>query len=288
MLKRKFASIAASVLCAAAFFLSSCASAPKPKAVNPLSLLGNDNAMYIYVPVDSHKEFVTQALMRLMELKKSDSDKITGRIRDLYIGTMLGSGFEISASGNFPPNYAKASLTQKNGWESEKYLSYDYFVQSSSAIEVAVPCPENVLLSYKVSDLLDRFDKISLSEDGAVENESDSYKEMFSFLESNGSDDILLFSSKPDLFFYSFVGTKITLGVDRIKGRFSAIQDKKDTYGVSLVLEMSDPRTVKAAMRLLQMALFGVPAKISQSGESQITLTDVTLTWNEILDLIAK
>ncbi|MBR0032306.1 MAG: hypothetical protein IJP61_08470 [Treponema sp.] len=288
MLRHKFARTAALLLCAAALVFSSCTTSPKPEPVNPLSLLGSDNALYIYVPVDSHKEFVTLALMKLMELRKADSEKITGRIKDLYIGTMLGSGFEISASGNFPPNYAKASLTEKNGWDTKKYLSYDYFVQNASAIEIAIPCPENVVLSYKVQELLDRFDKIRFSKDSESDSGNSSHKEMLSFLESSGSNDILFVSSKPDLFFYSLAGTKMSLGVDKIKGTFASLPDKKETYGVSLVLEMSDPRTIKACIRLLQMALFGIPAKIYQSGENKISVTDITMSWNEILDLISK
>ena len=287
LLKRNFACVAASLLCFAAIFLSSCASTPKREPVAPLSLLGSDDALYVCVPVDSHKEFVTRALIKLMALKKSDCEKITGRINDLYIGTKFGSGFEVSASGQFPPNYAKASLTEKNGWEAYTYRSYDYFVQKSSAMELSVPCAENIMLSYKISDLLDRFDAAQSGSAGAAD-ENESYAQTKAFLESNGSRDILFVSSRPDLFFYAFTGTKLTLGVDKIKGTFFDVPQAAETYGVNLILEMADTRTIKAAIRLLQMALFGTPAKITQTGDSQISVTDITLTWDEILDLISK
>ena len=69
---------------------------------------------------------------------------------------------------------------------------------------------------------------------------------------------------------------------------FTNIPNASDKYGVTLVLEMADSRTIKAAIRILQVALFGTPAKIEQSGSSQISITDLTLTWTEILTLISK
>ena len=286
MLRRNVIRVVAPLLCLAPLLLASCASAPKPAPVEPFSLLGKDDALYIYVPVDSHTEFVTQALATLMGLKKSDCEKIAGRIRDLYIGTRGGEGFEVSASGDFPPNYAKLSLTKKNGWEQKTYLSHEYFVQTSSALELSVPCAENVVLSRKVQDALDRFDALQVAGGSAAEDAARA--EVRSFFGPDGSGDIRFVSTRPDLFFSAFSGATLTLGVETIKGTFFSLPDRAETFGARLALEMSDPRTVKAAVRLLQLALFGTPAKITMAGEGGIEITDITMTWAEILGLIAK
>lgn len=281
MLKHKFARIAASVACLAAIFFVSCKSTPKPETISPFSLLSSDNVLYVHVPVQYHKEFVKEALIRMMDADENDAGKISSRIRDLYIGNRSVSGFEISALGNFPENVLKLSLTEKKGWKSKKFQEYNYYLQNSTGIQLSIPTIENAIISSNVEEMLGR---IKDNSEGAEANVSE---DLLEYLTSDISEDIRFISPSPNLFFKSFFGANLTLGIEKIKGAFSSNSSKKNEYDVKLILEMADPRTVKAGTRILQLA-FSNNAKISQTGESQITVSDLTFTWDEILALISN
>lgn len=292
MLKLKTLKRLAAVALAAVGLLSfeSCKTPPQENEIDPLSLLSPDGAIYLYVPVQSHSEFCKKTVAALTGASDSDSASIVKRIDDLYITTKNQNSLEVAASGAFPSTLVKFALTEKKGWKQNNYSTFSYF-EHLSKIQLALPSSSVACISYDVKTQLDRFEKSA----GAVYEPSDGgfipeefNPECYKYLTIGGNDEIRFFSASPQSFFKIFFNANVKLGVRAIYGVMTSIAGKTGEFGVKIILDMEDSKTVKAAIRILQLALFGTPAKIVQTGVSQITITDYSLTWNEILSLFTK
>ena len=98
----------------------------------------------------------------------------------------------------------------------------------------------------------------------------------------------MLYSPNPRIFIRNFLGAvDVNTSISSIYANIRPYKEVKGyDYNVRLVLNLSDARTVKATEALLKVGLFGMAAKISQTGQSQITIVDLLLTKNQILSLI--
>lgn len=288
---RKFA---LAFICGTFFF--SCRSAPDIPAVDPLSLLSSDAAMYIYIPVKGNQDFVTQAFAKIARTSTGDAKRISSRTETLAIATGTSNHeFEAAVLGNYPIKYAASALNEKNGWKvkNDPASQMVYYEQSASAIQMSLPSNYNVLVSYDVSPMIENYGKALdslLAHDVGIEGQS--YQngigdDVVKFLTGGTESEIRMIAPDPQKFLKRFLGKSVNVKVSSLSGILTPSK-KENVYAFRLDLDMTDPRTTKAACALLKIALFPIPAKIQQLSASRISITDIDLSWNELLNLIYK
>ena len=60
----------------------------------------------------------------------------------------------------------------------------------------------------------------------------------------------------------------------------------ENLFALTLEIELNNPVIVKAAVKMLKLALFPVPAKIVQVGSSKIIISDISFSWKELIKLL--
>ena len=105
----------------------------------------------------------------------------------------------------------------------------------------------------------------------------------YKLLHDDLATDMVIYAPLPRAFLRSFIGSDIKTPVDSIVALLSRKDLNSKQYNVKLIITMSDHRTVKATCALLKTLLFPIPAKIQQTGQSQITVTDLPVAQSKIL-----
>lgn len=278
MLKSRILNLAAAVFVAAGLFFTGCKSAPLENTVDPVELLSDDGAIYLTVPVGPNRDFVKQAVMRLASCSESDAEKITDRTDNIYICIGRNGNVELSCSGDFPSKMIGLALSEKNGWTKNTYNEYKYFKNRRSSYEISLPSSSAAIISVNVETMLSRYDECANNDLHSVSMD----KDVYAFLKSENSADIQIFSPLPKVFVKTFIGADVNAPVESITGSFSRLKQGSE-FGLKITVKMSDPKTVKAAAAALKIALFPVPAKIVQTGYLEITVTDITLGFDDLL-----
>lgn len=289
MKKLNLTRLAAAVLVVAGLF-TSCKSTPDIAPVDPFELLDGDAALYLSVPVQANREFVTSAIQKVAHVEESDAEKITDRLDTAFVAISALGQVQLSASGKLPSTMLGFALSEKNGWRSGVYNEQVYYTHQPSLYQLCIPSSSNAFLSYDIAPMINRFNKVAFPLNTEVVDAkllSQGLSEsIFSFLHDNKSPDILMYSPLPKSFIKSFLGSDITPPVDSMFAVLSQYRGVKEQFNVRLVINLSDPRTCKATCALLKTMLFGIPAKIVQTGQKQITITDLPVSKDRLLSML--
>lgn len=302
--KRKFfaqKALAVALFAAASVFLFSCKSTPDLAPVDPFDLLRTDAALYLSVPVPQNIDFVTRAIQKFAGTSESDAKKIAERLELAYVAVGAKGDVQFSAKGNIPVKMAGLVLTEKNGWKGGTSSGQVYFTHSRSRYELCLPSSSNAFLSYDIAPMIQKYnrfayadfppEKLTAEQTSSISSSEKLLSETLSptsykFLHENASADIVAFSPNPKPFIKSFVGFDVNVGVNSVYAVLSQYRGVESQFTVKLILNLSDARTVKATTVLLKTAMFGMPAKVVQSGQSQITITDLPVPREKILSML--
>lgn len=268
--------------------LISCKSTPDLAPVEPLELLDGDAALYLSIPVQANAEFLSSAIQKIAGLEPSDAQKITERLDLAHVALGRDGELQFSASGKIPTSFLGFALNEKKGWSPGVREGQTFYTHKQSLYQLCLPSSSNAFLSHNIDRMIRRFNKIAWSESSASDkllSESLGEKQ-YQFLHDIKSSDILLYAPLPKAFISSFLGKEINFPLESIYAILSQYRGVKEQFNVSLTLNLSDSRTTKACAALLKTSLFGVPAKVFQSGQKQITITDLPLTQKRILSMI--
>ena len=271
-----------------ASLLLSCKSTPDIAPVDPFELLDGNAALYLSVPVQANQEFVVSAIQKVANASETDAQKIAERLDTAYIAISPTNEIQLSASGKIPVSFAGMALSEKKGWKGSVVEQQAVYTHQQSLYQLCLPSSSNAFLSHNIEPMVRRFNKIAYSETENTEkllSESlDAGK--YHFLHDNAGPDIVMYSPTPGYFIKNFLGSPIQMPVDSVAATLSQYRGVKEQFNVKFVINMSDARTVKATTVLLKTALFGVPAKISQTGERQITIIDLPVSKNRLLSML--
>lgn len=275
--------VSASIKTVFAFFFLAllffgCKSAPIVNPVDPAELLSSDRAIYMTVPVQPNEEFVVRAVEKIAGCSEKDARKIAERTEKIYISVGSLGEVELAAKGDFPSNMIGFALTEKKGWKKTTFKEYQYFTGTQSSYQISLPSPEVAVVAQNIEPMLEKYDDAANNDLHQVSMD----EEIYAFLENEESGSIEVFAPVPKAFIRTFIGANVNSPVQSISGTFTNISAEKE-FGLKLSVKMNDPRTMKAAVAALKIALFPIPAKVVQSGESTISVTDITLGYDELL-----
>lgn len=282
-------------VCAALFF--GCASAPPPAAVDPLALIDRDAALYLYIPAQSHLPLVTKVLARIGGMDEKDAEKIAARAQTIYIAeesTRARTLLQLAATGSFPAAMAKFTLTPRNGWLPQTVaglsLPYTYYKNTLSQVQVSLPSSANALVSYAVEPQLALYDAALAAPDAGVMPDGFD-RAAYEFLTTGNPDDIRFYERKADAFFQDIVGVNLRLPLAAVSGVLEHSKKTDDHYYVTLMLDVAEasatPAKMKALLSSIKIALFGIPAKVTQTGARRITIVDLEISKETLLGTIA-
>lgn len=279
MLKRNISRLAAAFFTAASLFFAGCASASMENSVEPAELLSGEGAVYMVVPVQPNEKFVRQAVRKISGCSEKDADKIVSCASNIYISVGLDGSAELAADGDFPSRLISLALTEKKGWTKNQFNGYKYYSGRNSPYSISLPSAKIAVASKNIESMLNRFDDCANNDFHTVSTD----EEIYSFLKSGG---IRIFAPVPESFIRAFFGVNISSPVRSISGTLKDLKEEKDEFGLKIDVKMNEPKTVKAAMAALKFALFPVPAKIVQSGSDTISITDITLGYDDLLKFL--
>ena len=282
--------------------LFSCKSTPDLEPVNAFDLLDSDAALYLSVPVQANSEFVTEAVKKLAGASEKDAQKIVERLDMAYLAIGLNGEIQLSVTGKIPQSFLGMALNEKKGWKSSALDGHVIYTHQSSLYQLSLPSASNAFLSHNIEPMVKRYNRLSYlgrAEEVVTEESSEVSNEslasdvlgngVYQFLQGDGAQgaSITMYSPLPQSFLKSFLGaTDVKTPVKNVSAVLSPYRDGNSLFAVKLTLNLSDARTVKATCALLKVALFGIAAKIAQTGETQITITDLPISRARILSLI--
>ena len=185
------------------------------------------------------------------------------------------------------------ALTEKNGWKSKKSdnTNFPFLIYSSSEnqIELSSPDSSTVLLSMEVEPMLQRYEKAqTVWQDSAADNKEEMIAKVYEYLTDFSTSEIRFYAQNSSLFFNKVVGKVLNLGIKDVYGSLASSAKAKEKFALTLNLELSNEAVTKAAVKLLKVALFPIPAKIVQTGKETIKITDISLSYSQLLNFIKK
>ncbi len=272
-----------------ASLLFSCKSTPDIASVDPFDLLDGDAALYLSVPVQANQDFVVSAIQKISGTTEADAKKIAERLDMAFVAVGTNGEVQLSASGKIPQSFLGMALNEKKGWKPGLVSQQTVYTHQKSLYQLCLPSSSNAFLSHNIEPMVSRFNKIAYSE---AENTSVILSEamdegMYKLLHNNSSADIVMYSPAPKYFMKPMLGsTPLKIELDSFVAILSQYRGVKEQFNIRFVINLSDSRKVKATVALLKTLLFGVPAKIVQTGENQITITDLPVSKERILSVI--
>lgn len=180
-------------------------------------------------------------------------------------------------------------LQKKKGWKTSVIDNQTVYENGLNSFQLCLPSSSNVFLSKNILPMINKFNDIAYAEIKETgEKESESFSSLidpaaYNFLHGNSSPDILIYSPEPNFLISSLIGAELALPLVSLYGSLSQYRGVKDQFNVKLILNLTDPRTVRACTALLKTAMFGIPAKIEQTGLKQITISDLPLSQKSLL-----
>lgn len=288
MKKLNLTRLAAAVLVAAGLF-TSCKSTPDIAPVDPFELLDGDAALYLSVPVQANQDFVVSAIQKISGAAETDAQKIAGRLDTAFVAIGVNGEVQLSASGKIPQSFLGMALNEKKGWKGGVIEQQTVYTHQQSHYQLCLPSSSNAFLSNNIEPMVKRFNKIAYSDMTISEkllSETLTQAEL-SIIHENQTPDIIMYSPVPQVFMRSMLGAgDVKTPVASFVAVLSQYRGVTDQFNVKFILNMSDSRTVKATTALLKTALFGVPAKVAQTGQKQITITDLPVSKARLLSII--
>lgn len=280
-----------------AFSLESCKTTQVSQNIefHPLSLLSQDSSIYVNVPVANHLNLTSEILCAEIEnLNKDDAILLAKRINNLYVG--LGtledrSHLEVSADVNIPQIAVKKVLSKKNGWkksvlnlektnlESQNANSFEVYSRDDNNFQVSFPQESILAFSQNLNPLLQKY--------------ADDYK--FASNSCNNwinqkSNDILFYITRPGQYLSNLIGIQAR-GIEYVYGNLIFSQNQKNqnaNYELKLCLHLTDKRAMSAFKNLLSLSFGMMGAKINQTGELDIELSQIEVSTRQIKDLFTR
>lgn len=278
-------------------FLFSCKSAPQVEPVDPLNLIDATAPIIIYIPVTANRNFVEYAMVQMAGMSEKDAATIAGRTKNIAISTDSDGAFQAALEGSYPKIGINMALSEKKGWKSayttDTTLPVVFYSSDQFGIQVGNPDSLTLVAGQTASPLLKRYEneqhRLILASQGVEDSieENPLNSKIYDFLKDNNNLEIRFYSQNPAAFLNKFLGKALSLGLTNLSG--SLIESKADkTFALKLDLELTGSTISKAAVKMLKIALFPIPAKIVQTGENHVQITDISLTYNQLIKLIKR
>lgn len=270
------------------FLIFSCKSPVQLEQVEPLKLIDGGSPVIVYIPVSASKTFVEYAMTDFFDFSQKNVQSIVSRMENIALALDSDEKIQIAVEGSFPKAGIKMAFSEKKGWNTQiiKGTNFPFAVYSSASVpfKVAFPDSKTFVASENVSKMLARYESehniFEFGENG--KNSQDSLPdEIYDFLTDNNASQIRFYSQNPGNLFGKIVGKTINLGLKSLSGSLEASK-AEEKFALVLNLELSNPAIAKAAVKMLKVALFPIPAKIVQKGASQIQLSDISLSYNQL------
>ncbi len=283
-----------------AFLLSGCKTSEiqENERLHPLALLSEDSSIYLNVPSSNQVPLVAEILCdRINRLTYEDAELVAKRINNLYIG--LGtvkdrSRLEVSADVDIPPLAVKKVLSKKNGWKNKNILlektnlespyenSFTVFYRDDSDLKISFPEQKTFLLAEEINPSLQKY------ADGAelCSNFQNDYL-------SQKSTDILFYITRPGQYLRNLIGIE-SRGIDFVYGSLSYMPNRKKLneysglYELKLKLHLADKRTMAVFKNLLSVSIGMMGAKIDQTDEQTLELSQIEVSKNQIKKLLSR
>ncbi len=281
----KFLSLAASFFTALTFF--SCSSSPELPKVDIFDLIDPEASVFVYIPVQNNQSFVKYALQNIASLSEKDSNTIVSRTNNMAISCGNKGLFQIAIDGSYPAIGMKSALSKNNGWNHNIYtettVPLTFYTHERLNLQLAYPNSEELMVSGDVGDMLKRYENyVQVSQKPQTQKDTN---QIYSYLLDNKNNSIKFYSNNPGILIKSLLGKIISLGMDSIQGEL--IPSKKDNlFALKLEINLSNQSSTKAVVELLKRVMFPVPAKIQQTGPAKITVTDISLTYKQLVNII--
>lgn len=282
-----------------AVFLFSCTSTPEAEAADPLALIDPSASLLIYVPAAYNRAFVEYALVQMAGVSEKSSAAVAGRTDCIAVSTDSSGSFEIAFSGSYPKIGISSAFSEKNGWKvsrsNQTSVPFNIYLSEKYGIQVSAPDSSLILGAKYVSPMLRRYeDETKMTVYGEIDESSPAGGRenamdlnVYDFLKGGSGGEIRFYSANPVAFISRFLGKATGLGLDSIKGSLTQAE-ADNTFALDLELNLSDRAVAKAAVKILKLALFPVPAKVVQTGEAGIRITDISLTYSQLLGLVRR
>ena len=266
---------------------------PSFEEVQPLALLGEGFGIYIAIPASKHVSLTASVLTKEVEkMSRKDAETVAKHI-DLLCAGQGGaedaSLLEVAASGMLPTVAVKTTFTKKNGWTKNSYdavstenalrhkypHTFSYYSREDSEYKIAFTSQELFCLSQDIAAMLERY---------AVRPEvaDTPYNQWI----SQESDDILFYVTRPEVYLQRLIGRRISVGTDYMRGRLA--YQGEERYDMTLTMHAVSPKAVPALKSLLMLSFGLSGATITQTDSETVELSNVSLTEQEIIDMLVQ
>ena len=268
----------------AVFFLFSCSSSPKLPEVEILDCVDLNSSFTVHIPVRENEEFVNYAFVKLTGADSSSVEKIIKKT-DRIVICSSGSGFEGGACVSFPSVFLSSAFTEKNGWKTLKSqnTAFEHKIYSSTEnnLQISHPAPKDLFFGTNIEPLLKRYETNAFKKDSvSVED----FK-FYDFLMDVSDGNIRFCAPEPKSFISRYFGKSLNPGITSVKGILKKSKSK-NLFALEMELEFQSKSSIKAAAQMIKLALFPVPAKIQISGSNTIVITDISLSYRQLLELM--
>ena len=275
------------------FSLFSCKSVQEFESVEPLNLIDSSAPLIVYIPAAENREVVEYFLKEFAQLSQKNIQTVSSRTKNIAVSSDFLGNYQIASEGTYPKLGMNLALTEKNGWKSKKSdnTNFPFLIYSSSEnqIELSSPDSSTVLLSMEVEPMLQRYEKAqTVWQDSAADNKEEMIAKVYEYLTDSSTSEIRFYAQNSSLFFNKVVGKVLNLGIKDVYGSLASSAKAKEKFALTLNLELSNEAVTKAAVKLLKVALFPIPAKIVQTGKETIKITDISLSYSQLLNFIKK
>ncbi len=277
--------------------------------VNPLALIDQDLSIYVYVPVQAHKELVTDIMQaEIPSISKKDAMRIVEQLDELYagLGTVKDrSKLQMATTGDFPKAAIKLLLTEKNGW-----TSYDYSAPSSqSALQMNYPNKFKVYSTqetkYNMSfcsqglmtfaaELEPMLDLYALRPNPPATPYADFLIQKAAVFGKAGLKNILFYISRPGQYVKSMVGADITFGMKDSYGYLEYVPDPKNPevysnyYSLNLYITLDKSNQMRALISALRLAMGLMGGEVIQFDENTILIKNMEVNEKDVIDLFTR
>ena len=275
------------------FSLFSCKSVQEFESVEPLNLIDSSAPLIVYIPAAENREVVEYFLKEFAQLSQKNIQTVSSRTKNIAVSSDFLGNYQIASEGTYSKLGMNLALTEKNGWKSKKSdnTNFPFLIYSSSEnqIELSSPDSSTVLLSMEIEPMLQRYEKAqTVWQDSAADNKEEMIAKVYEYLTDSSTSEIRFYAQNSSLFFNKVVGKVLNLGIKDVYGSLASSAKAKEKFALTLNLELSNEAVTKAAVKLLKVALFPIPAKIVQTGKETIKITDISLSYSQLLNFIKK
>ncbi len=275
------------------FSLFSCKSVQEFESVEPLNLIDSNAPLIVYIPATENREVVEYFLKEFAQLSQKNIQTVSSRTKNIAVSSDFLGNYQIASEGTYPKLGMNLALTEKNGWKSKKSdnTNFPFLIYSSSEnqIELSSPDSSTVLISQKVEPMLQRYESAqTVLQDSSAEKKEEMSAKVYEYLTDSSASEIRFYAQNSSLFFNKVVGKVLNLGIKDVYGSLASSAKAKEKFALTLNLELSNEAVTKAAVKLLKVALFPIPAKIVQTGKETIKITELSLSYSQLLNFIKK